>query len=229
MSSLNIDMIRSIATSLGELNEKVVYVGGSVVELYMSDTVLSSDLRVTQDVDVVINLSTIGSYNAMEDLLRTKGFQNDMSSGAPICRWVKDDIKLDFMTDDPSILGFSNRWYKPGIEQKIPMKIGEDLLIYLFPVIYYIASKCEAVESRGMDDLRFSHDLEDIIFIISHSDELEDAFLTSENDVKNYIKEACLRMRAVPEFREAVAGSFPRGYDEEVEDVISFFNFIQSS
>ncbi|RDG32099.1 hypothetical protein DV872_09470 [Oceanispirochaeta sp. M1] len=61
-----------------------------------------------------------------------------MSPGAPICRWVKDNIKLDFMTDYPSILGFSNRWYKPGIEHKILMKIDEDLLIYLFPVIYCI-------------------------------------------------------------------------------------------
>jgi len=108
MSSRNIEMIKVIAEGLGELNQKVVYIGGTVTEFYSSNKSASEDIRHTDDVDVVIEIKSRYSFQKLEEKLRNKGFVNDTSDGAPICRWVYQGIKLDVMPDNSKILGFSN-------------------------------------------------------------------------------------------------------------------------
>ena len=48
-------LIRTIALALGELNEKVVYVGGSVVSLYADDSA-AEETRPTKDIDNLVFL-----------------------------------------------------------------------------------------------------------------------------------------------------------------------------
>lgn len=50
MAGTNLDRLQKEAEGLGELNEKMVYVGGSVVELYVTDPA-ATDVRPTMDVD----------------------------------------------------------------------------------------------------------------------------------------------------------------------------------
>ncbi len=48
--------------------------------------------------------------NAINDKeLRSKGFQHDTSKGAPICRWIYRNIKVDIMSTDASSVGFTNQ------------------------------------------------------------------------------------------------------------------------
>ena len=109
MPNTNINMLQTVANGLGELKNDMVFVGGAVAELYVSDPA-ACDIRPTLDVDCVIGLSTRLAFYRLEENLRTKGFANDTSSGAPICRWIYKDIKVDVMPTDENILGFSNRW-----------------------------------------------------------------------------------------------------------------------
>src|SRR4028119_950961 len=44
-----------------------------------------------------------------------QGLQETKEPGAPLCRWQYEGISIDVMPCDESVLGFSNRWYKPGI------------------------------------------------------------------------------------------------------------------
>lgn len=57
MSSSNIEMLQTIAKGLGKLKDEVAFVGGAVAELYASDPA-ASEIRPTQDVDCVIELSS---------------------------------------------------------------------------------------------------------------------------------------------------------------------------
>jgi len=69
------------------------------------------------------------------------------------------------MPDDEKILGFSNIWYRPGIENKIKVDLdGESISIFSLP--YFLASKFEAFENRGKSDPRLSSDLEDIVIVL---------------------------------------------------------------
>ena len=80
-------------------------------------------------------------YFRLEEKLRLKGFVNDMTLDAPICRWVYKDIKVDIMPTDENILGFSNKWYVEGIKNKITKILPNKTKISVFPISYYLAAK----------------------------------------------------------------------------------------
>ena len=127
----NIEMLQIVAIGLGELTDQMVFVGGAVAELYATYPE-SADIRPTLDIDCVIELGTKTAHAKLEEKLRSKGFAHDISQGAPICRWIYHDIKVDVMPADPDILGFSNRWYSEGIKYKITNTLpnGTDISIF---------------------------------------------------------------------------------------------------
>ena len=143
MPSVNIIMLQTVAKGLGELKKDMVFVGGAVAELYANDPA-ASDIRPTLDVDCVIELRTRLQHSRLEENLRTKKFVNDTSKGAPICRWIYYDILVDIMPTDVNILGFTNKWYVEGIENKITKILPDGTEIFVFSPEYYLASKFEA-------------------------------------------------------------------------------------
>ncbi len=64
--SKNIDMLSKIAQGLGEMIEEVVFVGGSVAELYADDPA-STDIRATLDIDCVVEISSRLKYYELEE------------------------------------------------------------------------------------------------------------------------------------------------------------------
>jgi hypothetical protein len=76
---LNITRIRAIANALKGLDQKFVFVGGAAVALY-ADPDTASEIRPTNDVDVVVEMASYGGYAQLEERLRTIGFKNDLES-----------------------------------------------------------------------------------------------------------------------------------------------------
>ncbi len=70
----------------------------------VTDDPASSDIRPTQDVDCMIELSSYKEHTELEEDLRAKGFANATSQGAPICRWIYQNIKVDVMPADKNVL-----------------------------------------------------------------------------------------------------------------------------
>jgi len=110
MPNTNIEMLQIVAKGLGNLKSDMVFIGGAVAELYASNPA-ASEIRPTMDVDCVVELSSRIANAKLEKNLRTKGFANDISKDAPICRWIYKHIKVDIMPTNPNVLGFSNIWY----------------------------------------------------------------------------------------------------------------------
>ena len=200
----NRERIEKIAKALEELSEQVVFVGGSVVEFYANDP-LASDIRPTLDVDCVIPIKSRGKYWELEEKLRQKRFQNDTSTGAPICRWIFDGIIVDIMPDNPEILGFSNQWYKVGMEHRIKHQVSEDISIYILPVEYYLATKFEALQSRGGADLRGNSDLEDIIYILNNkTDVVRSIKGSADSNLKTYLQKRFQQLFNNPNITEII-------------------------
>ncbi len=122
--------------------------------------------------------------------LRKKGFVEDSGDKAVICRWlVPTDygrVQVDVMPTDPDILGFSNRWYKKAIEQaeKIPLSSG--IIISVVSAPYFLATKLEAFKGRGDGDY-FSHDLEDLIFVVENRDRLVVELMDCDQELRSYL------------------------------------------
>ncbi|MDR1090562.1 MAG: hypothetical protein LBL79_05750 [Prevotella sp.] len=211
----NIEMLQRVAKGLGELKDEVVFVGGSVAELYADDPA-TSDVRATLDVDCVVELSTRKAYYELEEELRKKKFKNDITPGAPICRWIYEDIIVDIMPVETEILGFGNQWYKAGVFQKSTRTLPDRTSIYVFPVEYYLATKFEALKGRGGTDLRLSHDFEDIIFILDNTTNVSEVINNSlDASLKVYLSEQSSRLLANKNIAEAIACALPLYSEEE--------------
>lgn len=180
----NIVRIKSVANLLGDLNEKVVFVGGTTLSLYSSR--MTFEVRPTDDVDVIIEILNYAQRAELEDKLRLIGFVNDVPSGV-ICRWNIEKITVDIMpTDDPSI-GFTNKWYPEGYKNAISYIIDDRCTVRILDSPYFLATKLEAFKDRGNDDGRTSHDFEDIIYVLENRSEIWQEMGTAPNDVKEYL------------------------------------------
>ena len=124
MKSNNRAMLKYVAVALGDILEKVVFVGGSTTELY-ADSVAAPEPRPTQDVDCIIEVTTYLAYHELEIILRSKGFTNDKTDKAQLCRWMYRGTIVDVMPIDENILGFTNEWYPNAIKNSITYKIDD--------------------------------------------------------------------------------------------------------
>jgi len=112
----NITRIKVVYSALEELASQVVFVGGATVSLYKDRIV--SDSRVTDDVDIVVEIAAYREYAEIEEKLRSKGFTNDMTSKIG-CRYIVRGVIVDIMPTSVDILGFTNLWYADGVKNTI--------------------------------------------------------------------------------------------------------------
>lgn len=222
--SSNLERLSIIAEGLGEMNRQVVFVGGSVAELY-ADNPAATEIRMTEDVDCVIELATYRELQELEEAIRRKGFSNDTTPGAPICRWTYKGEKVDIMPDDRNILGFTNLWYKPAFDHRIEIELSVGKRIFIFPALYYIATKIEAINGRGGHDLRYSHDLEDLIYVLNNCDEIVAMFDAEDNKaLVSYLTTWANEMLIRPNGHEEIECALPYGDYERLDYIIEILS-----
>ncbi|NJM26647.1 MAG: hypothetical protein HC859_15385 [Bacteroidia bacterium] len=71
----NIERITTVYEALGDLQDKVVFVGGATVSFYADQ--LAFEIRETDDMDVIVEILNYSQYADLDDRLRSKGFVND--------------------------------------------------------------------------------------------------------------------------------------------------------
>lgn len=87
---------------------------------------------------------------------------------------------------DEKILGFSNRWYQAAIEQANEVTLPSGRLIKVVSPAYFLATKFEAFAGRGKGDY-FSHDLEDIVFVLENRQGLIIELMDCPEALKHYL------------------------------------------
>lgn len=100
--SPNRDLLTCVATRLKPLLEQLVFVGGQVTELLITDPV-ASYFRVTEDVDVICDVASRPDYYQLGERLKKLGFTEDTTPGAPMCRWRAGTDVIDVMPIDEEI------------------------------------------------------------------------------------------------------------------------------
>lgn len=203
----NREMISKVAGGLGDLVKEVVFVGGAITELYVEDTSQVSEIRQTDDVDCIIEITSRIKFANLEERIRKQGFENDRKV---ICRWHYEGIIVDIMPTETKILGFTNRWYKEGIIHSIHFDLDKNNRIRILSVPYFIACKLEALFNRGLADLRLSKDLEDIVFLLNNSVN----FIANNQALSIYISDKVSVLLGKPELREAIFCVLPFGENE---------------
>lgn len=147
----NVALLELAAQQLDEIVNEIAFVGGATVALLMTDAA-APDVRPTIDVDVIVEIGKQGDYYKLADRLRKKGFNEDVSDGAPLCRFRGHGLVLDVMPTDPDILGFSNRWYPYALRDAQLVLLPSGRSISVIPAVHFIATKLEAFAGRGNGD-----------------------------------------------------------------------------
>jgi len=137
------------------------------------------------------------------------------STDGVICRMLLDGLKVDFMPDDPKILSFSNRWYPKVLATADLFQLTDELNIQLIKPEYFIATKLEAFNSRGNDDVLLSHDIEDLLNLFDGRVELVDEIKNAEYDVQSYINEEIKCLLDEADFEYAVQSGSNNDADRE--------------
>ena len=101
---------------------------------------------------MIVEVTSYAEYARCSKRLRNLGFSDDSSEDAPICRWPIDRMKLDVMPTDETILGFSNRWYKPAMEGAAIVAL-DGFELRVVTTLYFIGTKLETFRGRGKGDL----------------------------------------------------------------------------
>ena len=103
----NLEILTTAVEQLGELVDELVFLGGCATGLLITDPA-GPPIRITRDVDAIVQVMSRSDYHDLERRLRAQGFVEDMSADAPVCRWKGSDVILDIMPTDARILGFGN-------------------------------------------------------------------------------------------------------------------------
>ena len=201
---INREATKKIALALGELNENVVYVGGAVVSLYIDDP-SADDVRPTKDIDISLEIATLGELEALREKLIEKGFFQSHEDDV-ICRFHYSDIKVDIMATKTIGWAPGNPWFEAGFNKSQNINL-DGIEIKVLPFPYFLATKFSAFYDRGGKDPRTSHDFEDIVYILNHTSNIADLIFGSDKKVQLYLKEAFLKILDDTILQEAVIGN----------------------
>lgn len=202
----NLPHLEVIAAALGDLRERVVFVGGSTAGLLLTDP-LAEGVRPTLDIDAIVQADTLVQFYRVEAQLEQRGFVRDAASGV-ICRWLHraSGVVFDLMPTDASVLGFSNRWYAEAIETAQSVELSNGLHIRLIAAPAFVATKLEAFLSRGKGDFLSSHDLEDVLNIVDGRPELVEELVTASQPLRQAVATIFAGLLAHPDFINCLPG-----------------------
>lgn len=201
----NLPQLQRIAVALGELREQLVFVGGSVAGLLLTDP-LAASVRATTDVDAIANAGRV-AFHQLENALAGRGFVRDMRSEV-ICRWVHRDSGLlfDLMPVDDVVLGFTNPWYAYAVQTAESVEVAEGVRIRLLSAVAFVATKLEAFASRGKGDFLTSHDLEDVLNVVDGREQLADEMGSAPVALRAFVAGAFAALLAHPDFMNVLPG-----------------------
>lgn len=203
-----------VSRRLNHLGVPYAFLGGSIVPLLVDDPNLHQ-IRPTLDVDIIVHVITQYEYAAFEQRLRQEGFVNDMSEGAPLCRYLLEGHKVDIMPISSSAIGLSSRWFPQALSSAEPRFVGIDETVPVIRPSYFLATKLEAFKDRGNKDYQASHDLEDLLAVIDGCERIVDQIAQEPQDLREYLAHEFSELLDQRAFREALPGHLPGGSGEQ--------------
>jgi predicted nucleotidyltransferase len=181
----NVALVETVARALGELKDRVVFVGGCAVGLLISDEA-RPPVRATQDVDLIAEVASYTAYHEFSTQLRRLGFVED--GGEVFCRWRLGNLQVDVMSPENNVTGSSNRWFLQAMRdaQTVGLPSGQSIRLISPPLL--LATKLEAFYDRGEGDYGASHDVEDIINLVDGRAELVPEIRGADPQVLEYLQ-----------------------------------------
>jgi predicted nucleotidyltransferase len=184
---MSAELLELAADILGPLADEMVFVGGATIHLWIREETAPA-VRATDDVDVICDITSYAEYQGLSERLRAQGLQEAMNEPV-ICRWrdAESGLAIDVMPIAEDVLGFSNPWYRVGIETAIERTLPSGTTIRAVTPPVVVATKLAAWKGRGNDDILRSLDVHDIIVLVNGRSELIDELAAQNEQLKRYV------------------------------------------
>lgn len=205
MADPNLALLRAMALALGPLRDRLVFVGGCATGLQLTNPA-AAGVRPTEDVDAIVEVASLAGYHGLRPLLAERGFRQTMEDNTPPFRWFWNRLQLDLVPVDEHVLGFANRWYRPGFAAAVSTELAPGLTLRHLDAPHFLATKFEAFNDRGARDVYLSHDLEDIVTVVDGRAELADELARAGTTVRGHVIEQTQGLLAHPELPNALPG-----------------------
>lgn len=208
MSALLLELA---AAALGDIVDDVVFVGGATIHLWQSEPG-APPARATEDVDVVCEAVTRGSYEALARRLRRRGF-GEFPHEPVICRWRhrESGLALDVMPDDARVFGFTNRWFRLALDTAVARGLPSGARIRAASPPVLIATKLAAWGDRGEGDVLRSLDVQDVVVLVDGRPELADELRDASPELAAYVRRELAVLCADPYLDYAIESAM-QGY-----------------
>lgn len=218
MRDPNHEMLAEAVRQLRPLGLQIVFVGGATIGLYLNPR-SAAKVRTTLDVDCILPVKNRAALARLEARLRELGFDNGMEPDDPVCRWRVDDAIIDIMPIDESILGFGNRFYKPGYDAAHEITLDDGLTALIMPAPLAFVTKIEAYRGRGQVDPWTSKDLEDLILLLEGRAELIDEISDASVEVRSVARVWACDLLSDPNAVDLIEGHLTPGplHEERAE------------
>ena len=144
----------------------------------------------------------------LESKLRAAGFQHDMSDGAPLCRWITDEVKVDILSVKDSFFKLNNNWLAEAVSNPQEVTI-RNKRIFIARAPFFLAMKLEAFADRGKNDFLGSRDIEDVVTVIDGRIQLLEEIQSSKPELIRFIAESIRRLMKNSDFMQSLPGHLP--------------------
>jgi predicted nucleotidyltransferase len=222
VNETNVAMLESAAAAIESILEQVAFVGGTTVDLWVTDEA-APEFRPTKDVDVIVEITSQTANYRLEDKLRELGFENHQEEGV-LCRFKHSgsELLLDAMPTEASVLGFEGRWLREAFPHAVPRELPSGREIRVVPPVHLVATKLEAFASRGAGDLYGSKDFEDLIRLLDGREELVGELGEADAEVRSFVAEELARLSEFEAFESAAEGALGGGLEtlDRFEEVL---------
>ena len=182
---------------------RFAFLGGSLLSLLVTDKTVDT-IRVTKDIDVMMDIRSRKDYHEVDAMLERLGFRHDTREDAPICRWICEDVTVDVLPIHEDVLGWNSKWFDVALEESSEVRVG-DRIVRVVSAPFFVALKVEAFEERGKGDFISSTDFEDIICLFNGREAVVDEIASSER-LRGFLAGKFAAYLDRPECEDAVEG-----------------------
>lgn len=162
-----LDRVATVAAELGDLAERVVFIGGAIAPLLQTEPPFAR-ARITSDVDGVIATHSYGGAQRFSREMEKRGFRQDIEDPRHVHRWIgPSGIPFDLVPTGEHLAGSGNPWDEIAIDTAVAVPLPGGVVIRHASAPAFLAQKWAAHHDRGWDDPLASHDLEDILALLA--------------------------------------------------------------
>jgi hypothetical protein len=176
-----------VAEALERVPGSFVFAVASVLPLFL-DEPLRSDLRPTDDTDVVVSVLHYVQWMSLRDALVEAGFREraDAQQTRQILFHL-GGLAVDFIPARLTEFGTQNEWLALGFDLAETFELRVGLTVRSVPAACWLATKVLAMQSRGRRDPLMSKDLEDIIVLLSECSGVVELVERAPSEVRAFV------------------------------------------